>query len=41
MISLASKDADLLEAGIPIAGPKTVLNTVEISSQQPFILPPV
>ena len=35
------KDADLLEATIPIAGRETVLNTVEIPGQQPVTLPPV
>jgi Mg-chelatase subunit ChlD len=40
-VSLAWKDADLLEAAIPIAGRETVLNTVEISGQQPVTLPPV
>ena len=35
------KTADLLEAVIPIAGRETVLNTVEISGQQPETLPPV
>ena len=35
------KNADLLEAAIPIAGRETVLNTVEISGQQPVTLPPV
>jgi hypothetical protein len=35
------KTADLLEAVIPIAGRETVLNTVEISGQQPVTLPPV
>lgn len=40
-VSLEWKDADLLEAEIPIAGRETVLNTVEISGQQPVTLPPV
>jgi hypothetical protein len=39
--SLQWKNADLLEAAISIAGRETVLNTVEISGQQPVILPPV
>jgi Mg-chelatase subunit ChlD len=40
-VSLQWKNADLLEAAIPIAGRETVLNTVEISGQQPAALPPV
>ncbi|HEU6447772.1 MAG TPA: VWA domain-containing protein [Verrucomicrobiae bacterium] len=40
-MSLEWKNADLLEAEIPIAGRETVLNTVEISGQQPVTLPPV
>ena len=40
-VSLEWKNADLLEAAIPIAGRETVLNTVEISGQQPVTLPPV
>jgi Mg-chelatase subunit ChlD len=40
-LSLEWKNADLLEAAIPIAGRETVLNTVEISGQQPVTLPPV
>ena len=40
-ISLQWKNADLLEADIPIEGRETVLNTVEISSQQPVTLPPI
>ena len=40
-ISLGWKNADLLEAAIPIAGRETLLNTVEISGQQPVTLPPV
>ncbi len=40
-ISLEWKNADLLEAAIPIAGRETVLNTVEIPGQQPVTLPPV
>jgi hypothetical protein len=40
-VSLAWKNADLLEAAIPIAGRETILNTVEISGQQPVTLPPV
>jgi Mg-chelatase subunit ChlD len=35
------KNADLLEATIPISGKETVLNTVEISGQQAVTLPPV
>jgi hypothetical protein len=35
------KNADLLEAAIPIAGRETVLNTVDIFGQQPVTLPPV
>ena len=33
------KNADLLEAAIPVAGRETVLNTVEIAGQQPVTLP--
>jgi Mg-chelatase subunit ChlD len=40
-VSLQWKNADLLEADIPIEGRETVLNTVEISGQQPVTLPPV
>jgi Mg-chelatase subunit ChlD len=40
-VSLTWKDADLLEAAIPIAGRETILNTVEISGHQPVTLPPV
>jgi Mg-chelatase subunit ChlD len=40
-LALEWKNADLLEAVIPIAGRETVLNTVEISGQQPVALPPV
>ena len=40
-VSLEWKNADLLEAAIPIAGRETVLNTVEISGQQPVVLTPV
>jgi hypothetical protein len=40
-VALEWKNADLLEAAIPIAGRETVLNTVEISGQQPVALPPV
>jgi hypothetical protein len=40
-VSLEWKNADLLEAAIPIAGRETVLNTVEISGQQPVTLTPV
>lgn len=35
------KDADLLEAAIPIAGRETVLNTIEIEGQKAVSLPPV
>ena len=38
-VSLQWKNADLLEAAIPVAGRETVLNTVEISGQQPVTLP--
>jgi hypothetical protein len=34
------KNADLLEAAIPVAGGETVLNTIEIPGQQPVTLPP-
>jgi hypothetical protein len=37
--SLQWKNADLLEAAIPVAGRETILNTVEISGQQPVTLP--
>ncbi len=40
-IPLQWKNADLLEAEIPIEGRETVLNTVEVSGQQPVTLPPV
>jgi len=40
-VALEWKNADLLEAAIPIAGRETVLNTVEISGQSPVTLPPV
>ena len=40
-VSMDWKNADLLEAAIPIAGRETVLNTVEISGQQPVTLSPV
>ncbi|HUE36789.1 MAG TPA: VWA domain-containing protein, partial [Candidatus Acidoferrum sp.] len=40
-VSLQWKNADLLEADIPIEGRETVLNTVEISGQSPVTLPPV
>jgi Mg-chelatase subunit ChlD len=39
-VALEWKNADLLEAAIPVAGRETVLNTVEISGQQPVTLPP-
>jgi hypothetical protein len=37
--SLQWKNADLLEAAIPVAGRETILNTVEVSGQQPVTLP--
>ena len=40
-IFLQWKNADLLEADIPIEGRETMLNTVEVSGQQPVTLPPV
>jgi Mg-chelatase subunit ChlD len=40
-VSLEWKNADLLEADIPIEGRETVLNTVEIPGQQPVTLPPL
>ena len=40
-VSLQWKNADLLEADIPIEGRETVLNTVEIPGQKPVTLPPV
>ncbi len=40
-VSLEWKNADLLEAAVPIVGRETVLNTVEISGQHPVTLPPV
>jgi Mg-chelatase subunit ChlD len=40
-IPLQWKNADVLEASIPIAGRETVLNTVEIAGQKPVTLPPV
>jgi Mg-chelatase subunit ChlD len=40
-VSLQWKNADLLEADIPIEGRETMLNTVEVSGQQPVTLPPV
>jgi len=39
--ALQWKDADLLEAAIPIAGRETVLNTVAVPGQQTVTLPPV
>lgn len=39
--SLEWKNADLLEADIPIDGRETMLNTVEVSGQQPVTLSPV
>ncbi len=38
-VLLQWKNADLLEAAIPVAGRETILNTVEISGQQPVTLP--
>ena len=38
-LNLNWKNADLLEAVVPIAGRETVLNTVEIAGQQPVTLP--
>jgi len=40
-VALQWKNADLLEAAIPVAGRETMLNTVEITGQQPVTLPPV
>lgn len=40
-VPLEWKNADLLEAVIPVIGRETVLNTVEISGQQPVVLPAV
>ena len=40
-LPLQWRNADLLEASVPITGHETVLNTVEISGQQPVTLPPV
>ncbi|HEX7652200.1 MAG TPA: hypothetical protein VF607_01760, partial [Verrucomicrobiae bacterium] len=40
-LALQWKNADLLEAAIPVAGRETVLNTVEIAGQSPVTLPPV
>jgi hypothetical protein len=40
-VALGWKNADLLEAAIPITGRETVLNTVEIAGQQAVTLPPV
>jgi Mg-chelatase subunit ChlD len=41
VLPLQWKNADLLEAVFPVAGRETVLNTVEISGQEPVTLPPV
>jgi hypothetical protein len=38
-VALAWKNADLMEAAIPMAGRETILNTVEIAGQQPVTLP--
>jgi hypothetical protein len=40
-VALAWKNADLLEAAIPIAGRETVLNTVEVPGQPAVTLQPV
>ena len=40
-IPLQWKDADLLEAAIPLSGQETLLNTVEIPGEQPVTLAPV
>jgi hypothetical protein len=40
-VALEWRNADLLEAAVPITGRETVLNTVEVSGQQPVTLPPV
>ncbi|HEY1789390.1 MAG TPA: VWA domain-containing protein [Verrucomicrobiae bacterium] len=40
-IPLQWKNADLLEADVPIEGRETVLNTVEIPGRQPVTLPPI
>jgi Mg-chelatase subunit ChlD len=40
-IPLQWKDADLLEAVIPLSGQETLLNTVEIPGEQPVTLAPV
>jgi Mg-chelatase subunit ChlD len=40
-LPLQWKNADLLEAAVPVAGRETLLNTVEIPGQQPVTLPPV
>ncbi|MGA2230926.1 MAG: VWA domain-containing protein [Tepidisphaeraceae bacterium] len=39
--ALQWKDADLLEADLPISGRETMLNTVSVPGQQPVTLPPV
>jgi hypothetical protein len=39
-MTLQWKNADLLEAAVPIAGRETLLNTVEITGQSPVTLPP-
>jgi hypothetical protein len=41
MLALQWKNADLLQAAIPISGRETVLNTVEIPGQEAVTLPPV
>ena len=40
-VPLQWKNADLLEADVPIEGQETVLNTVEVPGQHPVTLPPV
>jgi Mg-chelatase subunit ChlD len=40
-VALEWKEADLLEAAVPIVGRETVLNTVEVPGQQAVTLPPV
>jgi Mg-chelatase subunit ChlD len=39
-MTLQWKNADLLEAAIPVAGGETILNTIEIPDRQPVTLPP-
>ena len=40
IMTLQWKNADLLEAAIPVAGGETILNTIEIPGQPPVTLPP-